>query len=142
MTGGGRPSLKNMVSFILLLFAPILNYYFKFTPLDVPSSEFFASVIKNAIKERKISKGRKNDFIDFLVDAIKEFEEQGSADKKFTDDEIEDLCVSNGILLFFAGQDTTSSALSITSHWLAKNQDIQVIIDHQKHENRVVSGSL
>ena len=61
-----------------------------------------------------------------MVDAIKEVEQRDGATKKFTDDEIETIIVSNGLLLFFAGQDTTSSGLSICSHFLAKNQDVQV----------------
>ena len=38
------------------------------------------------------------------------------------------VCLSNSLLLFLAGQDTTSSALSVTSHFLAKNQDLQEML--------------
>ena len=38
------------------------------------------------------------------------------------------MSLSNSLLLFLAGQDTTSSALSVTSHFLAKNQDLQEIL--------------
>ena len=126
MTGGGEPSLKQIVSFLLLLMVPSLFYYLKMPTVDIPSSTFIAEIIRKNVKERKQNKAKKNDFIDFLAEAIRDFEKQGNNKGAFSDQEIEDLIISNGLLLFFAGNDTTSSALSVACHFLAKNQDIQV----------------
>jgi len=43
----------------------------------------------------------------------------------FTEEEIEVALVSNALLLFFAGFDTTSSGMSLVTYFLAKNPIVQ-----------------
>ncbi len=45
--------------------------------------------------------------------------------KKLSDEEIETLVLAQGIVLFFAGSDTSSQGLSLISHHLGQNQDVQ-----------------
>ena len=59
-----------------------------------------------------------------MVEAIKSFE-KGKKGKSFTSDEIEDIVISNAILLFFAGNDTTAASVSFILYFLAKNPEIQ-----------------
>ena len=124
MSGGGEPNLKNMIGFLIFLVAPKLSYYLKTPLLDPTATQFFDQVIRQAIKDRKANNNKKNDFIDLFAEAIRDFEKKGTKEV-FSESEIEDIIVSNCLLLFIAGQDTTSSALSATSHFLAKHQDIQ-----------------
>ena len=125
MTGGGDSNIKQILAFVVLMVAPPLFRFLKMSPIDLPSSDFIANIIRENINERKNTKIKKDDFIDFLAEAMKEYQQSGDKDG-LTDDEIEQTIISNGLLLFFAGNDTTSSGLSVASHFLAKNQDIQV----------------
>ena len=42
-----------------------------------------------------------------------------------SDEKLEDMIIAQGMVVFFAGNDTTSSTLSVVSYFLAKHQDLQ-----------------
>ena len=80
-------------------------------------------VIRTSMRSR--TKGdKRHDFIDFMIEAIKAFD-QGKKGKSFTPEEIEDIVIANGILLFFAGTDTTAAALSSVLYFLTKYPEHQ-----------------
>jgi len=111
-----------------------------------PATEFFADIIERTYRHRLSTGERRNDIIDLIIDELNAAEKQKK--KKKTDEEFESefeknaalekplvgieqsmnkelLLISNAMLFFSAGFDTTSSALSMISHNLAMHQDVQ-----------------
>ena len=90
-----------------------------------------------------------NDFIDFLTDMAanvekntgpsnQDFESQFERDAHLktqgdmqtgghflSDEKLEDMVIAQGLGVFFAGNDTTSSTLSVVSYFLAQYPDLQ-----------------
>ena len=79
--------------------------------------DFFGAIVKKQLESRKDGRNFRNDFIDTLSQALK--------DKDGDIDDIEMDIVSNLLLLFIAGFDTTSSTLALASYFLAVNPEIQ-----------------
>lgn len=126
LTGGGKPSIRQVLVGIGILLFPQLCYYFKAHFLPQDTMEFFDAVLKKSIKSRQNSREKKNDFIDLFSEALNNLDvNHFSKTGYLTEEQKEDLIVSNALLLFFAGQDTTSSGISVTFHHLAKNPDVQ-----------------
>nr|AKH03530.1 cytochrome P450 3081B1 [Paracyclopina nana] len=123
LSGGGKPNLVTVFKFIVTLIFPTIAYYSKMSAFEPEPINFMGALISNAIKDRQATKVKKSDLIDFLKDAIKEFEQ--SNPNGMSEGEITELIIANGLLLFFAGTDTSSSALSIVMHFMAKNPDLQ-----------------
>lgn len=73
------------------------------------------SLIEGLIEQRKSSLARKNDLLDLLLDA--KYEDGSSMEKEQMIDEI--------MILFTAGHETTSNALTFTCQLLAKNSTYQ-----------------
>jgi len=108
--------------------------YFKVT-----ETEFFYNVILDSLKQRRESKGRRNDLVDLMLDAIKgelKDDEEVHEDNQFEKDaklnhvakkgEFDELViVATAIVLLVAGYDTTGSTLSYCCYELAKNHEIQ-----------------
>ena len=113
-----------MMNFLILILVPKLAYFLKTPALDPEPVQFFDQVMRQNIRERRASHQKKNDFIDSLAEGVEDFEKKGTK-LASSEEELEDIIISNAIQLFFAGQDTTSSALSVASHFLAKHQDLQ-----------------
>ena len=134
-----------MLKVMLVMFLPTLAYYLKVAFIPPDTTEFFANIIRNSTKARRESGIKQGDFIDYLADFVKNLEknnkvEEAEAESDFekdaqvkgeapiqmmTDEEIDTIAVANGILIFFAGNDTTSTAMSIVLFFLANNQDVQ-----------------
>lgn len=104
--------------------------------------DFFTAIIERTYQHRKNTGERRNDIIDLIVDemnmaktakkAAEEFESDFEKDAALgatnaSNDAVdkEVLLVSNALLFFFAGFDTTSTGLSMIVHNLAKHQDVQ-----------------
>ena len=115
--------------------------FFPKAPVD-----FFTDIIERTYRHRLNTGERRNDIIDLIIDELnaatsktskhkakKEFESEfeknaalDTGDAKFeeaVDKEL--LLVSNALLFFFAGFDTTSSGMSMIVHNLAKHQAVQ-----------------
>ena len=69
---GQDGSSKTMIKSLLILFLPRLMYTLNVSFVDPGTCEFFATIIRNSIKSRKITNEKKGDFIDFLTDLAKE----------------------------------------------------------------------
>ena len=64
------------------------------------------------------TKERRNDFVDLVLDALNAGGLKGIDGS--TEEEIEMLMTSNALLLFFAGFDTTSTAMAAVTYFLCK----------------------
>jgi cytochrome P450 len=138
----------------LILFRILLNVLFPrlarllgipFFPLE--PTLFFSNIIERTYKHRMSTGERRNDIIDLIIDEMNvvtskkqkvkngvedyesDFEKDAAMDtSKVGFDEALDkelLLVSNALLFFFAGFDTTSTGMSLIVHNLAKYQDVQ-----------------
>ena len=116
--------MKDIINILLIMIAPKLAYFLKTPVLPPASTQFFDQIIRQSLKDRRTSHTKQNDFIDLMAEAIEDVEKKG---KKFVSskEELEDIIISNILLLLIAGQDTTSSTLSVAGHFLAKHQDLQ-----------------
>ena len=133
-----------MVKIMLVFFLPDLFYKLELSFVQKETKDFFANIIRTSVKMRKESNTRLNDFIDFLTDLAKnvekvdneDFESDFEKDAKFqkkvdfsnhfmSDENLEDMIIAQGLLVFFAGNDTTSSTLSTVFYFLAQHPDLQ-----------------
>jgi len=150
----GTPGYSKQSVFMVMLKTLIINAWpklgidiLKFRILDGEAVTFFAKVIREAYKQRQATKQRRNDLIDLLIDEMNksksdaatangeanQFESEFEADaamntddvkdKKFEDEEI--VLISNAMLFFFAGFDTTSLGIGMTCHKLCIYPDVQ-----------------
>ena len=131
-----------MAKMMFMILFPKLCYYLKMTFIPKTSMEKFAALIRNSIKSRQETGTRMNDFIDFLTDVannkepeMKDPEDETEYDQaaKLTkpsghfmkNEDLETDIIAMGILMFFAGSDTTTTTLSLVFHFLANQQDLQ-----------------
>ena len=104
--------------------------------------DLFANLIRGSIKSRQETGTRMNDFIDYLTDVAKNKDEdvedqedkteydqaaklESSSNRIMKNEDLEVSLISTGLLVFFAGSDTTSSTLSVVFFFLANEQDLQ-----------------
>jgi cytochrome P450 len=130
-----------------------------FFPLE--PTLFFSDIIERTYKHRLSTGERRNDIIDLIIDemnavtskagklkakkAAEEFESEFEKDAALDTTGVgfeesldkEMLLVSNALLFFFAGFDTTSTGMSLIVHNLAKHQEIQ---DRVSEEINTVFG--
>ena len=133
-----------LVKMMLVFFLPDLFYKLELSFVPKETTDFFANIIRTSVKSRKESNIRLNDFIDFLTDLAKngektnnedfesEFERDAKLEEKenltthfMSDQKLEDLIIAQGLLVFFAGNDTTSSTLAIVFYFLAQHTNLQ-----------------
>ena len=101
-----------------------MSYHMKVDPMDTAAFNFFVQIIRKSIEERKNHQLRRNDFIDLMMDTIKELEVKNSS-QMYSAEDIEEFIISNAMELFFVGNDTTSGALSLIALNLALHQEVQ-----------------
>ena len=105
---------------------PYLAWWFKYGGLlnkHLAMVKEARLLIKNLIRERKISGGRKEDLLDLLLEA--KYEDGSTMEEGQMIDEI--------MILFTAGHETTSNALSFACQLLAK---------HSEYQNQIVEENL
>ena len=145
----GDPAFVSSLAMLRMVFMMLFPWsikVFNLTFSDTKAMAFFVDIIKKTYKHRIVTGERRNDIIDQVVDEIKgfktklgkksesyesQFEKDASMDTSdvkelkesgFSD---ETLLVSNSIIFFFAGFDTTSSGYTMCCHKLALHPDIQ-----------------
>jgi len=130
------------IKMFIMLMAPKLAGSLGWSMFPDGTAEFFAKIIRQTLEERRKSGARRNDIIDLLVDELKdqgkvanseeaetEFEKDAAIDvtsigsKAEIDMEI--ALISNAMIFFFAGFDTTSTTLAATIFALLKNPQYQ-----------------
>lgn len=140
-TGGGNVSPGQMIKLIVIFFAPFLAKLLKLNFLDKDGILFFNDIVSQSMKERmKPGAVRRNDFIDLILEALKDTSENKPVeDSQFEkdaivkpkskvvieQDEYEELLIANALVLFLAGFDTSSTAMTSCCYFLARYQEFQ-----------------
>ena len=127
LSGSAAPPVISVLKFVFSLVFPNAAYHMRVNPLDEGSFNFFVGIVRKSMADRKNNNFRRNDFIDLMLDSVKEMEVENDSSNSqiFTDEDIEAFIVSNALMLFFVGNDTTSGALSLIMLNLALHQDVQ-----------------
>ena len=119
---------KMMIKFMFLLFFPYLAEKLKMRFIDQESEDFLVSLMKQTIQQRKSGQvPKRNDLVDLLIQAM-DNSQDGKSDSvlaKMTDEEKELIMISQALVMFIAGFDTTSTSLSLVFHYLATNPECQ-----------------
>ena len=134
---GALGMLKILLSFLL----PSVSKALKIEAFDRESVTYFGDIIKQAINSRKGNSQKRNDMVDLLMDALqnedivdeevkRQIEEELEVAKPMKvsaipKDKVEVMLISNLIMLFFAGMDTSSALLAVLMYCLAKNPEVQ-----------------
>jgi len=133
MIGAEEAGMNRIIRGLLLLIAPrIATKVFGMSVLPAGTAEFFAKIIRQTVKQRKETGQRRNDIIDLLLDEIKK-----NKDDNHTNEETELLLISNALIFFFAGFDTTSLTLAMCIFAFINNPAMQ---DKVRDEIRTVIG--
>jgi len=132
-----------MVRIIFIMVFPKLAQYLNINFLDNKASAFFVQIIRTAMKQRKETGMRRNDMIDLIMDELnksetkekEEFESEfekdaaikttGKFNLKDSEYDEETLLISNTMLFFFVGFDTTSFGIAAACHKLAIHPEYQ-----------------
>ena len=126
---------KLMIKFILAFFFPQITAKLKIRVFDEESEDFLANVMKQTLEQRRSGNApKRNDLVDLFIQAMENAEtvEDASGSNstaailaKMSDEKKEIAIVSQALIIFLAGFDTTSTALSLTFHFLAINPECQ-----------------
>jgi cytochrome P450 len=146
-TGKGANQTLRMMKLMFVLSFPKLGRALGVEPFSKKPLVFFADILQQAIKQRDETGERRNDLVDVFRDALKkgpkqvdtnvaeedQFEKDAQLksnghDKTMSQEQFEQILISNAVILLFAGFDTTSTTLTITLAFLAMHQDLQVRI--------------
>jgi hypothetical protein len=114
---------------------PYLGWWFQLSgkiSKHISETEEARNILKKLVAERKKSQKRENDLLDMLLDA--RYEDGGAMEDEQLIDEI--------LILFTAGHETTSNALTFTCELLARNAEIQEKIYDEVIEAKAKSESL
>jgi len=147
-----------MVKILFIMAFPALARKLNIEFIDGKAMKFFTEIIRSSIAQREQSKVRRNDVLDLIMDElkasknkeaaapVKEFESEfekdaaintaglnkSSADAFEFDDET--LLLSNALVFFFAGFDTTSLGIAMIANKLALYPDFQEKIFDEMEE--------
>jgi len=140
-----------IVKYLFSMMLPKVAYAMNLALFDVESSEFVAATIRNAIRLRRENKVKMNDFVDFMLETINNLDNQSDENvdeggdvgnnqsewknyaksknlkftQKMTPEEIETLIIGQAFETFISGIDTSTGLASITTYFLAKEQEYQ-----------------
>ena len=117
----GYGSHTDMLREIFIMTAPGLAKLLGVPHMPTKPTMFLADIIEKTYKHRKDTGEKRNDFIDVIVEEMKNSDMSGVFDEK--DKEI--ILVAQAIVLFIIGFDSASIGISIVIHHLINNQDIQ-----------------
>ena len=89
--------------------------------LDKDMSAFFVNIVRQTIKNRRETGVKRNDVIDIFIDELDKEREDCFLPKS----DLELGLVATAILFFFAGFDTTSTTLAVTTFGLVHHPEVQ-----------------
>jgi len=141
----GYNSKMDILKFLVLIISPKFARFIGLTMMPTGTVEFFTNIIRQTVEQRRISGKRRNDIIDLLLDEIKKMEEENDQETK-TEENIkkadfdeEMVLISNALIFFFAGFDTTSLTLATVIFAFMDKPNIQ---DKVRQEiNEVIGDS-
>jgi len=147
-------SMKDIIAFFLFIFAPKMLQYLDMPLLNKDAEMFFVKIILQSIEERRSSQVRRNDLIDLVLEvfkkeeAKKQIEEDDSTSSSppqqkslWSLEELEEVLISNSLMLFLVGFDTVSTTSAICLYCLAKNQKCQQMLYEEVSEAFEKKGS-
>jgi len=112
----GYSSKLDIVKFMILIISPKLAKILGLSIMPTGTVEFFTKIIKKTVEQRRDTGKRRNDIIDFLLDEIKKIEDGDDKTEtglKKEDIDMELALISNALIFFFAGFDTSSLTLAL-----------------------------
>jgi len=115
----GHGSLMDIPKFIFLFIFPKLARTLGVSILPSGTSEFFTKILRQTVEQRRKSGVRRNDIIDLLLDELNKEESM------IDDIDLELALISNALIFFFAGFDTSSLTLAIVTYTFITNPAIQ-----------------
>lgn len=141
----GYASQFFMIKLTFMMLFPKMASMMKLSFLPDQPRNFFVNVIRTAMKQRKATGQRRNDMIDLILDELNKSELKGEQTKDYESEfekdaaidttelgnlkssgiDEETMLISNTLLFFFAGFDTTSFGMAMVAHKLALHQDYQ-----------------
>ncbi len=113
-----------MLRFLLMMVFPNFAKKMRIRAFSKELSEFFMDVVGSNVKYREDSKDERKDFLNMLI----QLKNKGSIDGEFSSDTKRltlNEILAQAFLFFFAGTDTSSTAISFALAELAYNQEIQ-----------------
>lgn len=133
ITGADSTGL-DVVKGLLGFLAPGLTRAFGVEMSNKESLLFFVNIVKETVASRKKKQNsasqKRNDMVDLFMEALRMDEsEQDERHISIPAEEKETVLVSQLLLLFFAGMDTSSTILAVCMCCLANNPDVQVRIN-------------
>nr|AIL94161.1 cytochrome P450 CYP3025A2 [Tigriopus japonicus] len=134
--------ILHLAKFMLITMCPWVMKIKEVSFLNEEAGNFILDIFSQSMEERKKSNIKRNDLLDLLMDTLKadhkgikqelekdQFDQdaQVHVSKKnvIPDDEIDLYLLSNALVLFFAGFETSSTIMSVTSFFLATHEDVQ-----------------
>ena len=145
-TGDGEPSAKMMRAIFFTLLFPKIAHFFGTSYVEEDPLLFFENIVLQSRAAREKNKERHNDFIDLMLDVLKEDakhdmdddendsedDEDDKADRRINNaerlsrhEDLDRILVANVTLLYWNGIDTSSTIMSYALHHLADNPLIQ-----------------
>merc|ERR1719186_1376687 len=124
----GYSSKLDIVKFMILIMSPKLAKILGLSIMPTGTVEFFAKIIKQAVEQRRDTGQRRNDIIDFLLDEIKKIEDGDDKTEtglKKEDIDMELALISNALIFFFAGFDTSPLTLAVVIYCFIQKPAIQ-----------------
>ena len=129
-------ALTNMGLFVK--FIPGVNRILKSFNISLfppTATKNIVNMIKNSLKERKVSKTRRNDLLDLMLDIMKNDLAEDDEDKNMVQEKVpgkkqlppitEDQVIAQALIFLTAGYDTTGTTLSFLTYALSKDQEVQ-----------------
>ncbi|XP_071875503.1 uncharacterized protein [Bombus fervidus] len=130
-------SVHRNMELLIISFLPQLVKYLKPMLFGKEATNFFRPLFWNVIEQRVDSGQKRNDLIDILIEIRKTYKnDEILKDYKFDGDDL----VAQAIVLFIAGTETSSTAMSFTLHELAANPDVQKTLRAEIHDALAKTG--
>ncbi|XP_077285884.1 putative cytochrome P450 6a14 isoform X4 [Arctopsyche grandis] len=138
---------------MLVFFAPKIVWYSRISMLGKEMNDFFYGIVRDAINYRKENGVVRKDFLQILIQMMKEDEEIGKKDKSEAppDDgtRLTMMQLAAQVFVFFiAGFETSSTTASFALYELALNPDVQKTLTDEiddilaKHDGKITYDSL
>ncbi|XP_033227663.1 cytochrome P450 6k1-like isoform X2 [Belonocnema kinseyi] len=100
---------------------PQITNLFDFRFFEKDGIEFFRKPFKESLEEREKSKMQRNDLIDLLIQLRESSENNGESEMRFNEDNL----LTQAMIFFLAGYDSSALTMSSALYELARNPAIQ-----------------
>jgi len=124
----GYSSKLDMPKMMLAIIAPSVCKFLGISIMPSGTAEFFAKIIRQTVEQRRLTGTRRNDIVDLLLDEINNIGKDGDenpTELKKEDIDLELALISNALIFFFAGFDTTSFTLATVIYSFLNKPAIQ-----------------